>query len=60
MNDGSRVFTTGWKPEYSQDGCRQDYVLYEWLGKIKWCYLCGVYLVDPKYEQEFMKEHRVH
>lgn len=56
MNNGSEGYLTGRKPGET----RHSYVLYEWLGKIKWCYLCGVYLVDPKYEQEFMKEHRAH
>ncbi|MDF2572665.1 MAG: hypothetical protein K0R55_4269 [Sporomusa sp.] len=44
----------------AQESYRAKYILYEWLGKVKWCYLCGIYLVDPKYEGDFIKEHRVH
>jgi hypothetical protein len=46
--------------ERAQESYRVKYILYEWLGKVKWCYLCGMYLVDPKYEGDFIKEHRVH
>lgn len=60
MNDGNKGNMTGWEFKNTQDSCRQGYVLYDWLEKFKWCYLYGVYLVNPKYEQEFIKEHRVH
>ncbi len=60
MEGGNRCNSTGWEPGNTQDSHRQEYVLYEWLGKLKWCYLYGIYLVDPQYEREFVKEHRVH
>lgn len=33
----------------------QSYLLYDWHGRLKWVYLLGVYLVDPLYENEFLK-----
>ena len=35
------------------------YYLYDWFGKVKWAYVCGVYLVDPKYETEFIGSQKV-
>ena len=32
----------------------QQYLIYDWKGKIRWAFLEGVYLVDPHYEQEFL------
>jgi hypothetical protein len=31
-----------------------EYSLYNWEKKCKWAYLCGVYLVDPAYKEEFI------
>ena len=36
-------------------GPMQSYLLYDWHGKLKWVYLLGVYLVDPLYENVFLK-----
>ena len=32
------------------------YVLYDWNGKLRWAYLQGIYLVDPAYEREFVRQ----
>ena len=36
-----------------------EYFLYDWYGKCKWAYLFDTFLVDPRYEPEFKKQHRV-
>lgn len=36
------------------------YSLYDWQKKCKWAYLCGLYLVDPAFEEEFLREQQVH
>lgn len=59
MEAENRCSRTGGKSE-TQASHDKEYILYEWLGKLKWCYLYGHYLVDPQYEGEFVKEHRVY
>lgn len=30
------------------------YILYDWQGKCRWAYLNGHFLVDPRFETEFI------
>lgn len=36
----------------------ENYLLYDWKGKIRWAYLEGLYLVDPHYEKEFLEHEK--
>ncbi|MDU4961929.1 MAG: hypothetical protein E6X17_14845 [Sporomusaceae bacterium] len=40
-------------PLRTSDGGIQ-YILYDWQGKCKWAYLEGNFLVDPRFEAEFL------
>ena len=33
-----------------------EYVVYDWKGRFRWEFLLGVFLVDPLYEAEFLKQ----
>ena len=30
--------------------------LYDWKGKLRWAFIQGIFLVDPLYEAEFLKQ----
>lgn len=36
---------------------QEKYYIYDWSGKVKWMFLMGCFLVDPRYEQEFIAAH---
>lgn len=35
-----------------------EYVLYDWKGKVRWVFLLGVFLVDPRYETDFLQQRK--
>jgi len=35
-----------------------EYVIYDWKGKIRWAFLLDLYLVDPRYEAEFLQQEK--
>ena len=32
--------------------------LYDWKGKLRWAFIQGMFLVDPLYEAEFLKQEK--
>jgi hypothetical protein len=36
---------------------KNEYVLYEFKGKMKWLFFDGIFVVDPEYQEEFLSVH---
>lgn len=34
----------------------RHYIIYDWHGKCKWAFIENIYLVDPRFEVQFVNE----